>query len=73
LKEKIKKTSRVILKRGTDVPLFLYDMFSADEKLNIIPVTNRNLDNQWYGTDGGDDTNDNIFLLSLEENGSQCL
>lgn len=33
----------------------------------IIPVINENPDNQCYGTKGGEDTQDRIFLLSLEE------
>ena len=44
-----------------------YDKFSKYEKLQIIPVINKNLDNQWYGTKGGVDTSDSIFLLSLDE------
>lgn len=44
-----------------------YDSFSESDKLRICPVTNRNCDNQWYGTKGGVDTRDRIFLLSLEE------
>lgn len=44
-----------------------YDKFSVIDKSKIIPAINKNLDNQWYGTKGGADTQDNIFLLSLEE------
>lgn len=44
-----------------------YEKFNADDKSRIITVINKNLDNQWYGTKGGEDTEDNIFLLSLEE------
>ena len=44
-----------------------YDRFSAAEKSRIIPVLNKNPDNQWYGTKGGRDTQDSIFLLSIEE------
>ncbi|MDR2505592.1 MAG: DUF6273 domain-containing protein [Oscillospiraceae bacterium] len=44
-----------------------YDRFSEADKSRIIPTLNQNLDNQWYGTMGGADTQDNIFLLSLEE------
>lgn len=44
-----------------------YDKFSEADKSRIIPVLNKNLDNQWFGTNGGEDTLDNIFLLSLEE------
>ena len=44
-----------------------YDKFNSIDKSRIIPVINKNLDNQWYGTKGGVDTQDKIFLLSLEE------
>jgi len=44
-----------------------YDKFTSTDKSRIIPVLNKNLDNQWYGANGGEDTQDNIFLLSLEE------
>lgn len=44
-----------------------YGKFNATDKSRIIPVLNKNLDNQWYGTKGGADTMDSIFLLSLEE------
>ena len=44
-----------------------YDKFSQDEKTKIITVTNKNSDNPWFKTKGGNDTTDNIFLLSLEE------
>lgn len=44
-----------------------YDKFSTNEKERIVPVLNKNLDNQWYGTYGGEDTTDRIFLLSMEE------
>jgi len=44
-----------------------YDRFSAADQSRIIPVINKNYDNQWYGSRGGEDTEDRIFLLSLEE------
>ena len=44
-----------------------YHTFTADEQSRIIPTLNKNLDNQWYGTAGGASTQDNIFLLSIEE------
>ncbi|ADL49979.1 DUF6273 domain-containing protein [Clostridium cellulovorans] len=44
-----------------------YEKFNETDKARIIPVTNKNLDNQWYGSKGGVDTKDSIFLLSLEE------
>ncbi len=44
-----------------------YRRFSEADRAKILPVTNTNPDNHWYGTKGGADTQDNIFLLSLEE------
>ena len=44
-----------------------YDTFSANDKSRIIPVLNQNPGNQWYGSNGGEETQDSIFLLSIEE------
>jgi hypothetical protein len=44
-----------------------YDKFIEADQSRIIPVINKNLDNQWYGSKGGTDSRDSIFLLSLEE------
>lgn len=44
-----------------------YEKFSAADQSRIIPVINKNPDNHWYGSKGGADTEDKIFLLSLEE------
>lgn len=44
-----------------------YNRFSSGDKSRIIPVINTNYDNQWYGTEGGAETSDKIFLLSMEE------
>ena len=44
-----------------------YDKFNATEQSRIIPVINKNQNNQWYGTYGGEDTQDSVFLLNLEE------
>jgi hypothetical protein len=44
-----------------------YNKFSATERSRIIPVLNQNPGNQWYGSEGGEDTYDRIFLLSIEE------
>ncbi|MFT4106269.1 MAG: DUF6273 domain-containing protein [Lacrimispora sp.] len=44
-----------------------YNKFSETDRLRIIPVLNKNNDNEWYGTSGGADTVDSIFLLSVEE------
>ena len=41
--------------------------FSASEKSHIQTVTIKNPDNPLYGTPGGNDTDDNVFCLSLEE------
>jgi hypothetical protein len=44
-----------------------YDKFNVTDKSRIIPVINKNPDNQWYGSKVGEDTQDSIFLLSIEE------
>lgn len=44
-----------------------YDRFSEAEKARIVSVVNKNPDNPWFGTIGGVDTEDKIFLLSLDE------
>ncbi len=44
-----------------------YNKFNTTDKSRIIPVLNKNPDNQWYGSKGGADTQDSIFLLSIEE------
>ena len=44
-----------------------YDKFTEVDKSRIIPVLNKNSDNEWYGSKGGEDTEDRIFLLSIEE------
>lgn len=43
------------------------DTFTAADQARIIPVLNQNHDNPWYGSSGGEDTRDYIFLLSIEE------
>ncbi len=48
-----------------------FERFRAADQSRIIPVMNQNADNQWYGTEGGADTTDQIFLLSMEE--ATCL
>jgi len=40
-----------------------YDRFSQADKARIIKTTVKNLDNQWYGTKGGEDTKDYIFFI----------
>ncbi len=44
-----------------------YNLFSPQEKEKINLVELKNLDNPWFGTNGGEDTHDKIFLLSLDE------
>ena len=44
-----------------------YNSFSASEKAMIAETRISNNKNPRYGTNGGNDTNDKIFLLSLEE------
>jgi hypothetical protein len=45
----------------------VYNTFSQSEKARIMEVKNRNVDNPWFNTKGGQDTKDHLFLLSLEE------
>ena len=52
---------------------FIKTAFNDEELKCIQTVTNKNLDNQNYGTAGGRDTADKIFLLSLCEAGYQPL
>jgi serine/threonine protein kinase len=44
-----------------------YSSFSSDDKMQIVQTRINNNANQWYGISGGNDTDDYIFLLSLEE------
>lgn len=44
-----------------------YDKFSKEEKSRIITVINKTPDNPWFGTNGGEDTEDNIFNLTFED------
>ncbi len=44
-----------------------YDRFSQGDKARIAPVINTNPDNPWFDTIGGPDTEDKIFILSLDE------
>jgi hypothetical protein len=41
--------------------------FTKEQQGLIVERTNHNPDNLWYGTKGGRDTRDKIFLLSIEE------
>ena len=44
-----------------------YNSFSTEEKARIAETRIPNNNNPWYGTNGGNVTNDRIFLLSIEE------
>ena len=44
-----------------------FDRFDNFSKSRIVPVINQNPDNPWYGTQAGGESQDKIFLLSLEE------
>lgn len=44
-----------------------YDQFSEADKARIISGINKNSDNPWFGTKGGPDTQDSIFLLDIED------
>lgn len=46
---------------------FFQETFTGEEQAGILPHLYENLDNPWYGTEGGEDTRDNICLLSLED------
>jgi hypothetical protein len=44
-----------------------YGKLSETERSRVVPVLNKNPNNPWFGTIGGADTEDKIFILSLEE------
>jgi len=44
-----------------------YNRLNANDRTQILSVTNHTPDNPWFNTDGGEDTQDKIFLLSIEE------
>lgn len=46
---------------------FMNKAFNENEQNQILTVTNINSDNVYYGTEGGNDTEDKVFCLSLEE------
>ena len=46
---------------------FYYRVFTESEKSQIIAVFNENPDNVQFGTDGGNVTEDRVFLLSYDE------
>ncbi|MCL2063011.1 MAG: carboxypeptidase-like regulatory domain-containing protein [Candidatus Cloacimonetes bacterium] len=41
--------------------------FSNNDRSRIVEVNNINGNNQWYGTNGGANTNDRIFILSVAQ------
>jgi hypothetical protein len=43
------------------------ESFSEEDRARIVETHNENQDNQWFGASGGEDSDDYIFLLSLEE------
>ncbi len=46
---------------------FLNDTFTEAEKAGILSWTYENADHAWYGTEGGEDTQDKVTLLSLDD------
>ena len=44
-----------------------YNSFSAQDRAQIHETTLTTADNPWFGTAGGNDTVDKVFLLSLDE------
>ena len=46
---------------------FMQAAFSNNEKKQIVKITNKNPNNSKYGTKGGKNTQDKIFLLSIDE------
>ena len=44
-----------------------FNSFNAADRERIIEISNINPDNPWYGTRGGNPTNDKIFFLSIDE------
>ena len=46
---------------------FYDESFTAEEKDFILSSSIENEDNSYYGTEGGANTNDNVFLISVDE------
>lgn len=46
---------------------FINTAFDASERAQILTVTNTNLDNAYNGREGGNDTEDKVFCLSVDE------
>ncbi len=43
------------------------DRFNSTDTERILTTENKNADNPWYKSSGGNNTNDRVFLLSLDE------
>ena len=44
-----------------------YNSFNQTDKSKILTTSIYNSNNPWFGTDGGNDTTDHVFLLSIQE------
>lgn len=44
-----------------------YNKFSEEDRTKIVETLNFNPGNSWYNVDGGEDTMDYIFILSIDE------
>lgn len=44
-----------------------YEKFSEEDRIKIVETVNTNPGNLWYKADGGEDTTDYIFILSIDE------
>ena len=50
-----------------ELAMMLEEIFSEEERGCVMLTTNQNLGNERYCTPGGNDTNDLLFLLSIDE------
>jgi hypothetical protein len=68
---KFHETYKAVTWENADLRKYLnetfYNTFTDAEKARILETRISNLDNPWFGTSGGSDTMDKIFLLSVEE------
>ncbi|MCL1819150.1 MAG: DUF6273 domain-containing protein [Oscillospiraceae bacterium] len=71
LKQLHHERNAVITWANSDIRQYLngefYNSIPTSESAKIAEITIVNNDNPWYGTSGGSDTSDKIFLLSLDE------
>jgi len=72
MKESYHSTDERVTWEGCDLRQYLNgtfyeNIFTIEERNLIIEMNIKNTANQWYGINGGVDTTDKIFLLSLEE------